>query len=318
MGEFDLIRRFFAPLSERRGHPDLLLAIGDDCAIERVPHDRDLVFSIDTQVEGVHFPHHYAPRRIAGRALAAATSDLAAMGATPVCFTLALTLPQAESTWLSEFAKGLAETANRFELALAGGDTTRGPLSITIQVHGTVARDRALRRSGARPGDIVAVSGTLGDAGAALDYLDVPSPGPLEDALLARYHYPAPRLELGQALAGVASSAIDISDGLTSDLGHILEASGVGASIDLDRIPLSGALKQLKGANAVQLALHAGDDYELCVTIPRQRWQDLPGSVRDQLTAIGCIEEGAGLRLSDGNGREDGASQGYDHFGNDL
>lgn len=314
MGEFDLIRRYFLPVAEQGKHPDLLLGLGDDCAIQRVPPDQDLVFSVDTQVEGVHFPSHYRPDYTAWRALAAAVSDLAAMGATPVCFTLALTLPEADELWLEGFGKGLGEAASRFGLALAGGDTTRGPLTISIQVHGTVPRGQGLMRAGAKAGDLVVVSGTLGDAGAALAYLALQDPSDDEQALLERYHHPLPRLELGQALRGFASACIDISDGLIADLGHILERSGLGATLDRARLPLSAPLRRCAGEDAIRLALTAGDDYELCITISEEFWNRLPEWVTDQLTVIGRIDRGQGIRFEDGKSVDSGA-QGFEHFG---
>lgn len=314
MGEFDLIRRYFLPVAEQQGHPDLLLALGDDCAIQRVPADQDLVFSVDTQVEGVHFPRDYQPEYTAWRALAAAASDLAAMGATPVCFTLALTLPEASESWLEGFGRGLAQAAFRFGLALAGGDTTRGPLTISIQVHGTVPKGQGLMRSGAKVNDLVAVSGTLGDAGAALGYLDVPEPDDDERALLERYHHPLPRLELGQALRGFASACIDISDGLGADLGHILERSGVGATLNTSLLPLSGPLKRCTGEGAPRLALSAGDDYELCITVSGESWARLSEEIKNQLTVIGRIDGGEGIRFDNGAVANSGP-QGFDHFG---
>ena len=312
MGEFELIRTYFQPLADGAGQDQLLLGPGDDCAIQRVPPGQDLVFSVDTLVEGVHFPSDYSPAYLGWRALAVAVSDLAAMGASPVCFTLALTLPDANPGWLKPFSEGLARASKAFGIALAGGDTTRGPLTITIQVHGTVDNGRALYRSGAKPGDLICVSGTLGAAGAALDYLAAPAPSPAQLALLSRYHFPQPRLSLGQQLAGCASSAIDISDGLLADLGHILDASGAGARIDTGRIPMMAELVALKGENARDLALGAGDDYELCITIPPETFGTLDDSVARELTVIGEITSEPGLQLS---GPVSGVIQGFEHFG---
>lgn len=311
MGEFELIQRYFLPLA---GHPrsrSLILGPGDDCAIQRVPAGRELVFSVDTLVEGVHFPENYRPDFLGWRALAVATSDLAAMGADPECFTLALTLPFADERWLAGFAEGLRRASMEFGIALAGGDTTSGPLTLTIQVHGTVEQGGAIRRSGARPGDLIAVSGTLGDAGAALDYLNETSPSPDVAAVLDRYHSPQPRLALGQAVRGIASAAVDISDGLLADLGHILQASEVGARIDSARLPLSLPLKRLKGDSAFGLALRAGDDYELCLTVPAERWAQIPEEVRKQLSVIGVIEASPGLIV---DGKLCDADDGFDHF----
>lgn len=312
MGEFELIRRYFLSMAPADGDDELVLGPGDDCAIQRVPAGRDLVFSVDTLVEGCHFPPGYSPESVAWRALGSAASDLAAMGARPVCFTLALTLPDASDRWLAPFARGLAEAGDTFGLALAGGDTTCGPLTVTVQVHGTVPQGQALRRRGAVAGDVIAVSGTLGDAAAALDYLTEPAPSVEAARLLARYHRPEPRFELGEALIGVATAAIDISDGLCADLGHILDASGVGATVDARRVPLSPALRRCCGASALVKALYGGDDYELCVTIPAGRWRTLPESVKGGLTAIGEVDASPGLRLLHAPGEAAGA--GYDHF----
>jgi thiamine-monophosphate kinase len=293
----------------------MIVGLGDDCAVQRIPADFDLVFSVDTMVEGVHFPDKYSPERLGWRALAAAASDLAAMGATPVCFTLALTLPEIDEIWLAGFARGLSEASEAFGLVLAGGDTTRGPLTLSLQVHGTVRRGSALVRSGARVGDFIFVSGTLGDAGAALDYLTEAQPTRDMAFVLDRYHKPQPRLALGQLLSGVASSCIDISDGLKADLGHILDASGTGASIDLSKLPLSHALRILKGSKAVGYALGAGDDYELCVTISPESWYRASESVKRQLTMIGTVEEVPGVRLVGNTVTTESAVAGFDHFG---
>jgi len=315
MGEFELIARYFEPLSRGRPSSYLVLGPGDDCAIQRVDPGAELVFSVDTLVAGVHFPASYDPENLGWRSLAVAASDLAAMGADPVCFTLALTLPDIDEAWLTGFARGLSRAADRFGLLLAGGDTTRGPLTLSLQVHGTVPSGTAIRRSGACPGDLVCVSGTLGDAGEALRWLDVNHPGPDEAFVLARYHRPQPRLELGRALRGYASAAIDISDGLLADLGHILDASGVGARLELEQVPLSDALMRLAGESAAMRAVVAGDDYELCVTMAPETWQSLPQACRNQLTVVGRITEESGLRLFSHGAELHQAARGYDHFG---
>jgi thiamine-monophosphate kinase len=318
MGEFELIQRYFSPLAKRYNSVSMVLGPGDDCAIQRVPEGHDLVFSVDTMVEGVHFPQNYSPAHLGWRALAAAASDLAAMGAIPICYTLALTLPAVEEPWLAGFSQGLSDAGQAFGLALAGGDTTRGPLTLSLQVHGVVRKGYALRRGGATVGDLICVSGTLGDAGAALDYLAELQPTPDMAFVLGRYHQPQPRLALGQSLVGIASSCIDISDGLKADLGHILDASGTGATIDPLACPLSQALRNLKGAGAVDYALSAGDDYELCATISPDNWQKAPESVRRQLTVIGAIEGGHGLQIA-GNPASNGPdATGFDHFGRPL
>ncbi|MGP9833730.1 thiamine-phosphate kinase [Marinobacter sp. NSM] len=316
MGEFELIRRFFVPLANKAMTDQLVLGPGDDCAIQRVPEGRDLVFSVDTLVEGVHFPANYSPFCLGWRALAVATSDLAAMGATPVCFTLALTLPEAEPEWLADFAHGLAKASDAFGISLAGGDTTRGPLAVCIQVHGTVTQGSAIRRSGARPGDLVCVSGPLGAAGAALDFLGATNPGVDQQAILARYHFPEPRLVLGQQLVGRASAAIDISDGLLADLEHILEPSGVGAELDAKNVPMLPELRRIKGAAALSLALTAGDDYELCVTIPPDQYAALAPEAQVGLIIIGRVQQESGLRVTGAEMTESPA--GFDHFGGSV
>ncbi|WP_297797867.1 thiamine-phosphate kinase [uncultured Marinobacter sp.] len=312
MGEFELIRRYFSPLAGQSRAASLVLGPGDDCAIERVASGHELVFSVDTLVEGVHFPAGYDPEHLGWRSLAVAASDLAAMGAKPVCFTLALTLPEASPEWLEPFSRGLSRASRAFGLELAGGDTTRGPLTLSLQVHGEVPAGEAMLRSGARVGDYLCVSGTLGEAGAALDYLQSVSPSEDERAVLERYHAPVPRLDLGMALREVASAAIDISDGLLADLGHILGASDVGAELDCQAVPVSAAVSRLKGpAEALRLALEAGDDYELCVAVPPDLWEGLPEAVHAQLSIIGKVVAGNGIK-----GIESGlVTGGYDHFG---
>lgn len=315
MGEFELIRRYFTSLTRGVHAPTVILGPGDDCAITRPSPGTDLVFSIDTLVEGVHFPRNYDPRHLGWRSLAVATSDLAAMGAEPQGFTLALTLPRADAHWLEGFSSGLADAAASFGIPLLGGDTTRGPLTLSLQVHGSVPCDQAILRSGARPGDLICVSGTLGDAGAALQWLDHPAPTPEALSVLARYHHPVPRLALGQALRGRASAAIDISDGLLADLGHLVTASKVGATIEAQDVPLSAALRQLEGPKAERLAMGAGDDYELCVTLPADEWKKLPADVRQELTRIGEITSDNGVTVVRNGIKEQSASTGYDHFG---
>ncbi len=313
MGEFDLIRQYFQPLAGSAMTDQLVLGPGDDCAIQRIPAGRDLVFSVDTLVEGVHFPLNYSSRYLGWRALAVAASDLAAMGAKPVCFTLALTLPEANPDWLSGFAESLSKASSAFGMALAGGDTTRGALTISIQVHGTVAEGAAIQRSGARPGDLICVTGPLGAAGAALAFLEDPKPGPLARAMLVRYHSPEPRLELGQQLVGKASAAIDISDGLLADLQHILEASSVGAELQAGTIPMMPELVQLHGDQSLNLALTAGDDYELCVTIAPEVLKRLAPDIQAQLAVVGQVVKTPGLSLIGADLTD--MPPGFDHFG---
>ncbi len=316
MNEFELIRQVFMPVAEATANPAVRLGPGDDCAIQRLPPDTELVFSIDTLVEGVHFPPAYSPRLLGWRSLAVAASDLAAMGADPVCFTLGLTLPFSDAVWLKEFALGLSDAAKHFGLALAGGDTTRGSLTLSLQVHGTVPAGQAILRSGARPGDLIGVSGTLGDAHAALSWLSESSPSRQVRALLDRYHYPEAKLALGQLLRGRASAAVDVSDGLLADLGHILAASGVGARLFEKRIPRSAALLALHREEALTMALSGGDDYELCFTIAPDCWPLLEAATNlGELTLIGEIITDSGVWLNDGYQDRSAISAGYDHFG---
>jgi len=307
VGEFELIKRYFArpEIAQIQGqYTNGLLGIGDDCALFDTPADMQLAQSLDTLVEGVHFPVHCDPFALGYRALAVSLSDLAAMGAEPHSFTLGLTLPSVSELWLKEFSEGLAHVAQKFRLPLIGGDTTKGPLTLSLQVQGLVPKGQALLRSGAKVGDLICVTGTLGDAAGALRAVMAgDTPEDCGDAhlkyLLNRYWYPVPRLTAGQWLrqAG-ATSAIDISDGLIGDLQHILEASGVGAEIAPELLPTSFALNQNHGRdNALTMALTGGDDYELCFTIPRELAQTLPAKLSDDcpITCIGQITDESGV-----------------------
>jgi len=277
--------------------------------------------SIDTLVAGVHFLPEVAPEALGHKALAVSLSDLAAMGAEPAWATLALTLPatlpSASPGWIAAFCRGLDALARQHRLAVVGGDTTSGPLAISIQVHGFVPAGQAVRRRGARPGDLVCVSGTLGDAGLALR--SILAGHGVSDDLRARLERPTPRVAAGLALRGQASAMIDCSDGLAADLGHILEASGVGADIALADLPLSPPVVAAVAAGADwSLPLAAGDDYELCFTLPAAARTALPGLAQAAgcpLTVIGTIREGNDLRcrLPDGTDFHLGRT-GYDHF----
>lgn len=315
MSEFDLIRRYFGRLGKERA--DVVLGPGDDCALLRVPAGQDLAVSIDTLVAGVHFLPDCDPESLGHKALAVGLSDLAAMGAEPAWATLALTLPpelpQCQPDWLAGFCRGLDALARRYRVAVVGGDTTSGPLSVSIQVHGLVPPGQAVRRSGAAPGDLVCVSGTLGDAGLALR--QVLAGDLVAEGLRLRLDRPDPRVALGLALRGVASAMIDCSDGLAADLGHILQASGVGAEIYLASLPQSEAVAAVGDWS---LPLAAGDDYELCFTLPPTRRAVLPrlmtaGDVA--LAAIGRIQQEPGLRCRLPDGTDLAlARTGYDHF----
>jgi thiamine-monophosphate kinase len=322
VGEFELIRRYFAGASQARS--DVALGIGDDCALLNPPRaGYQLALSIDTLVEGVHFLPGTAPEHLATRLLGAATSDLAAMGATPAWLSLALTLPQADSLWLEPFATALSERARELGLALIGGDTTRGPLTLTAQVHGWVEPERALKRSGARAGDCVLVSGTLGDSRGGLELqqrgqTDLPGAA----YLLNRFFRPEPRLTLAHALAPWLSAAIDISDGLLSDLGHLATASGLGARVELDRLPLSNALSELVDqTTARHWALTGGEDFELCMTCAPENLNMCQQIAKEQsilLTAIGMMTETNGISVYLGDELQTLQVTGYDHFGGGI
>jgi thiamine-monophosphate kinase len=274
LGEFDIIRQYFAPAGERG---DVLLGIGDDAAVLEVGAERKLVVAMDTIVEGVHFPAATAAADVGYRALAVNLSDLAAMGAVPSWMTLSLTLPRADPAWLAGFAAGLLHLARAHAVALVGGDTVQGPLSITIQIAGWVEAEGWLSRSGACPGDSLFVSGTPGDAAAGLALMQSATIGNAADSasagyLMRRFLRPEPRVQLGRALRSVASAAIDVSDGLLTDLDKLCAASGCGAQLDIDALPLSAALRSVFDPDAcVHYALAGGDDYEMIFSIPPTR-----------------------------------------------
>jgi len=313
--EFDLIRTYFAHLGAERA--DVTLGVGDDCALLQVPVGQALAVSIDTLVAGVHFLPDCDPEALGHKALAVSLSDLAAMAAEPAWATLALTLPpdllRSQPHWVAAFCRGLDALARQHGLAVVGGDTTSGPLTISIQVHGLVPVGQAVRRRGARPGDLVCVSGTLGDAAFALRGL-LAGEG-VAEGLVRRLDRPEPRVALGLALRGLASAMIDCSDGLAADLGHILEASGVGAELDLAALPLS---PEVAGAGDWSLPLASGDDYELCFTLPPAHRPALAGLARaggTLVTVIGRITQASGLRCRLPNGDDLRlARKGYDHF----
>jgi thiamine-monophosphate kinase len=318
VGEFDLIRRFFQRPVRRAA-----LGVGDDCALLAPAPGMQLAVSSDMLVEGRHFFADVDPRLLGHKSLAVNLSDLAACGARPLAFTLALSLPRADAAWTEAFAGGLLALADAHGCELVGGDTTQGPLNICITVFGEVPPGQALLRSGAHAGDDIWVSGSLGDARLALEALlghTTLPPGTLA-AARQRLEAPTPRVALGQALRGIASSALDVSDGLLGDLGHILEQSRVGASLDTRMItPLLDAGQQAPLAIDLlhQCTLSGGDDYELCFTAPADRRDAVQAAGRDtatRVTRIGCIEEQPGLRLIG----PDGAAMAprwtsFDHF----
>ena len=313
LGEFDLIERFFTRASARR---DVLLGVGDDAALLEVPPGRALVAATDTLVEGRHFLADAPPGSVGHQALAVNLSDLAAMGAEPAWALLSLSLPEADAAWLGPFAEGLFALAGRHGVALVGGDTVRGPRVVTITALGFVEPALALRRSGAQPGDLLYVSGWPGEAAAGLEALLRGSASP-DDPLVRRCRYAEPRVELGRSLRGCASAAMDVSDGLLGDLGKLCAASGVGAVLDLERLPVSAELaRRHAAADCERLVLSGGDDYELLFTLPEASAAKVEAmsSPALPLHRIGRIEAGRGVQC-----RRDGrpatvAGGGYDHF----
>ena len=318
MGEFELIRRFFAAARCAQPGEGVALGIGDDCALLDVPAGEQLAVSTDTLVAGSHFPLQHDPFLLGQRALAVSASDLAAMGATPIGFTLALTLPEADEAWLQGFADGLQCMAEHCGMTLLGGDTTRGPLSLGMTVFGCVPKGQALLRSGARVGDLLCVGGELGDAAGALPLVlgERIEAGATAQALLARYWQPQPQVALGLALRGTATAALDISDGLLADCEHIARASGVALHIEQGRVPLSAALREFAGPEeALRCALSGGDDYRLAFTLPSDALAGLQARFPD-VAVIGHVAAGDGVHLHDERGAEYlPSSRGYQHFG---
>ncbi len=314
MDEFALIERFFRRTPRR---PQTRLGIGDDCALLRLPADRVLAVTMDTLVAGVHFFPDVDPEALGHKVLAVNLSDLAAVGAEPVWGFLALTLPRVDTDWLERFAGGLFELAGRYRVDLAGGDTTRGPLTVTLQASGWVPERQALKRSGARPGDGIYLSGWLGDAGLGLKMLQGEVTWRDPDTV-ARLLRPEPRVELGLALRGLAHACIDVSDGLAADLHHLLNASGVGGTIEWEALPLSPAMRRyLTEGGDWRLPLQAGEDYELCFTMPPWREADLERRLPSGGVAwhrIGTIEKQDGLRITKGEKVTALPAVGYRHF----
>lgn len=317
MDEFRLIDTLIAPRAGTRA--DVLLGIGDDAALVQPPAGEALVLALDTLVEGVHFLCDIRPETLGYRLAAVNLSDLAAMGARPLWATLGLTLPVADADWVASFMCGLASAFAPWGVALVGGDTTRGPLTLSLQLTGAVPAGVALTRHGARPGDQIFVSGTIGDAAAGLALAQAGTRCHAHEAFLVnRFERPEPRLALGLALRGVASACIDISDGLLADLGHILDRSRCAARLELAALPLSTALTALVSREtALDHALGGGDDYELCFTLPAESL-GLLQTLRDAghvVTRIGEIVAGEGLELRDADGKSiTPGARGFRHF----
>ncbi|MFA6061168.1 MAG: thiamine-phosphate kinase [Gallionella sp.] len=309
MSEFDLIRRHFT-----RATPGALLGVGDDAALLQVRGGYVLAVSSDMLVSGTHFFADADPYLLGHKTLAVNLSDLAAMGATPRWATLAISMPQADDHWLERFSAGFFALADQHGLELVGGDTTRGPLNLCVTIFGEVEANQALRRSGAKAGDEIWVSGCLGDAALALAHLQgrVALSDSEYEFCAPALHQPQPRVDLGRSLRGIANSAIDVSDGLLGDLGHILAASGVGAEIDFERLPVSATLlahPQLLNS----CALSGGDDYELCFTAPAAL-HDTVQNLGDELACIGRIVAGSGLVVLNASNSINVQGASYDHF----
>jgi thiamine-monophosphate kinase len=319
LGEFELIQRFFS--RSAHGARGVILGIGDDAALLGMPAHSDLVAAVDTLVEGRHFPLGSDARSIGHRALAVNLSDFAAMGAVPAWATLALTLPSSDEDWLREFSSGLLDLADAHGVALVGGDTTRGPLTISVQLLGHVPTGAALRRSGAGPADLLAVTGTLGDAGAGLALVDgscATADRAHAGQLIRRFEYPTPRVQFGLAARGVASAAMDLSDGLVGDLPKLAAASRLAARVDVEKLPLSASIQAVAPPSQTRdWALGAGDDYELLIAVPPGRLADLEAAARGldlRLTVIGDLRAGHDVTWIL-NGREFAPSvRGFDHF----
>lgn len=317
MGEFDLIARYFTPAHYS---PDVLLGVGDDAAVLDVPAGHRLVAAVDTVVEGVHFPVGTAAEHIGYRALAVNLSDIAAMGATPRWFTLSLSMPQADAAWLQAFSQGLLKLASWFDVQLVGGDTVKGPLSISVQILGVVEQDGWLTRSGAKPGDQVFVSGLPGEAAGGLRLVQQPSLRRDEAStaqLLKRFYQPSPRVELGKALRKVASACMDVSDGLLTDLRKLCRSSQCGARLQLEQLPASSALlNTFDIATTEQLILNGGDDYELLFTVPHTRLLELQQLMGTgvRCTPIGEVIAGDGVHCQRHGVSVNLPDTGFDHF----
>nr|WP_324614069.1 thiamine-phosphate kinase [Ferrimonas sediminicola] len=321
ISEFELIERFFRQGCQRGNQrKDVLMGIGDDAAILRVPANNQLVVTTDTLVEGIHFLPSIDPEMLAYKSVAVNLSDLAAMGADPAWLTLALTLPRSDETWLSRFAAGLNQICEYYGIALVGGDTTRGPLTITLTALGHVPSDQSLSRSGAKPGDWIFVTGHLGDSAAGLKLLkgELQASDDHREFLVTRHLRPTPRILAGRSLRGIASACLDLSDGLAGDLEHIVTASGVGAHVEIDKLPLSKALLETLGdEEARQLAIRGGEDYELLFTVPEAQKGALMtalGEAGVSHSCIGQIRAGSGIHYYREGEPLQQAPQSFRHF----
>ncbi len=319
MKEFSIIESFFK--SSKYQRRDVDIGIGDDCAVTNVPEGQSLVVTTDTLVSGVHFPEDTEPKAIAHKAIAVNLSDLAAMGAEPAWVSLSLSLPEADEEWLSEFSSGLHEITEYYGVQLIGGDTVNGPLTITITAQGFIPKDQALKRSTARPGDWLYVTGALGDAGLGLDLAQGKRQASAsnKEYLLGRLNYPTPRVLAGTTLRRLAHSCIDVSDGLLSDIKHMLNASNCGAVIHVDKLPLSQPmLDTVDLSEGLRYALSAGDDYELLFTLPEEQKGNLDVALTTSNVSATCIGQLNGmpekLELKFENEPYHINESGYQHF----
>ncbi len=316
MDEFELIKKYFAPL-ERRDNP-ALVRNGDDAAVIGVPQGKNITLSVDTLVEGVHFLPNASPEMVGFRAAAINLSDIAAMGAEPCYALLSLVIPNNDEEWLQNFSSGLGECLDKYNCSLIGGDTARGPLAISLTMVGSVS-GYPLTRTGAKVGDSILVSGTLGDASGALGILNKAPLDAHEKFLIKRYERPLARINLSMSLLGIANSAIDVSDGLLADAGHIAAASDVGIDLLASSIPISESLSSVYGEKkALEFALSGGDDYELIYTVPNESLAEaysIAAKEAIKLTKIGIVTDGSRLRcFSDENQDIALKTKGYKHF----
>ncbi|GGI68783.1 thiamine-phosphate kinase [Shewanella gelidii] len=318
MKEFQLIAKYFTGRSQSRR--DVQIGIGDDCALVTPAENKSIAISCDTLVENVHFYPDIPAKHLGYKSLAVNLSDLAAMGAEPAWMTLALTMPEVDETWLEQYTEGLFDVADYYGVSLIGGDTTRGTRAITITVHGQVPTDKALRRNTAQAGDWIYVTGTLGDSALGLDILRNKQqvPGQYESYLTHRHYRPTPRVLAGQSLRNLASSAIDISDGIVSDITHILKGSELGAVISVEDLPLSEAMQaSVSNDEAIGYALTGGEDYELLFTIPEAQKGALEttlGQTGVKFTQIGQMTQGTSLRLLKDGESYIPANYSFEHF----
>lgn len=309
VSEFDLIRQYFT--SSGQVNPINRLGVGDDCALMSIPVGYELAVTVDTMVEGVHFFPRTDPWQLGRKLLAVNLSDLAAMGAEPISITLALTLPEVNDRWLKLFSEGLFSLAKTFSVDLVGGDTTKGPLTLSVQAMGIVPEGLALRRSTAQVGDLIFVTGLgLGDAGLGLK-IEQGYSCDFSEQVLRRFHMPEPRVPQGLKIREYASSCIDLSDGLASDLPHILKQSAVGASLEWSKLPLTKAvLNYINETGDWVMPLSAGEDYELCFTVSPEKIS----TINIECTQIGVIEQKAGLRIKRLGVVEELGVKGFEHF----